>query len=101
MPDTTRCAFVMCGVYNDIRSLASSADVEEAAMLDERASVRDWLHLIRAEFEELPDLRLTAPEAQTLWGLDSTTIEALLSALVMAGMLKKTSRGAYVRADAG
>jgi hypothetical protein len=58
----------------------------------------DWLVLIRAEYLEMPDLRLTLTEAQRLWGLDQTTSSALFGALVDARFLKRTRAGAYVRA---
>jgi hypothetical protein len=50
--------------------------------LDRRAvvpstSLRDWLRVIRAEYEELPDLQLTQSQV---------------------GILKKTPAGLYVRA---
>lgn len=63
--------------------------------------VQDWLRLIRAEFDELPDLELTQPQVEELWGLEGAVAEALLGALVAAGFLKKTRQGTYVRGDAG
>lgn len=59
----------------------------------------DWLRLVKAEYEELPDLQLTQPEVERLWGLDATTAEAVLSALVGAGVLRKTAAGAYIKSD--
>lgn len=54
--------------------------------------------MIRAEYEELPDLQLTQSQVEELWGLDTTVADALLGALVSAGVLKKTHEGSYVRA---
>ena len=59
-------------------------------MTADQASVREWLQLIRAEYEELPNLRRTQSQAESLWGLDSTTAEALLAAPVFAGILRRT-----------
>jgi hypothetical protein len=62
--------------------------------------VQDWLRLIRAEFEEFPDLQITKPQAERLWGLESSTTEALLGALVASGFLKISRQGTY-RRDVG
>lgn len=59
------------------------------------------LGMIRAEYREFPGLRLTLPQARRFWGLDETSSTALFSALVDAGFLRRTSTGAYVRADIG
>jgi len=70
-------------------------------MSADQTTLHDWLQLIRSEYEELPDLRLNQSQVESLWGLDAMTAEALLAALVSAGVLKRTRHGAYVRADAG
>jgi Fic family protein len=57
----------------------------------------DWLRLVRAEYEELPDLHLTRAEVERLWGLDAPTADAILSTLESTGVLRKTSRGGYVK----
>jgi hypothetical protein len=61
----------------------------------------EWLRLVRAEYEELPDLHLTRAEVERLWGLDPTTAEAILSTLVSTGVLRKTTRGGYIKSNAG
>jgi hypothetical protein len=68
-------------------------------MVTDWTQLQDWSQLIRSEYEELPDLQLTQSQVEELWGLDTTVADALLSALVSAGVLKKTNQGAYVRAD--
>jgi hypothetical protein len=60
-----------------------------------------WLQLIRAEYLEIPGLRLTKLQAQRLWGLDAVTAGALLSALIDVKFLRRAHRDAYVRADIG
>jgi hypothetical protein len=67
-------------------------------MATDRAHLEEWLQLIRAEYEELPDLQLSQSQVEELWGLDTTVAEALLGALVSAGVLKKTPGGTYMRA---
>jgi DNA-binding IclR family transcriptional regulator len=67
----------------------------------DQAMVAAWLRLVRAEYEELPDLRLTHAEVARLWGIDSSTAGEVLASLMSAGVLRKTARGAYVRSNAG
>ena len=45
---------------------------------------------VRGEFMEMPGLRLTVPQAQRLWALDSVLCEAVLNALVDVGCLTCT-----------
>lgn len=60
-------------------------------------TIADWLQLIRAEYVETPGLRLTKPQVQDLWALEPWVCDALLSALVDAGFLTRTTDDAYVR----
>ncbi len=66
----------------------------------DRASLLDRLQLIRAEYDQHPDLRLTQSQVEELWELDAMVANALLSALVSAGVLTKATEGGYVRARA-
>lgn len=63
-------------------------------------NISEWLQLIQAEYLEIPGLHLTKPQVQRLWGLDETTCDALLEALVATHFLEKTLRDAYVLAGA-
>jgi len=67
--------------------------------MTEPALLEDWLRLVRAEYEELPDLHLTRAEVERLWGLDTSTADAILSTLVSAGVLRKTARGGYIKSQ--
>jgi len=60
-------------------------------------SFTDVLRRIRAEYLEMPGLRLTAPQAQCLFGLDSETWDAVSAALVNAKFLSHT-RGVFAMA---
>jgi hypothetical protein len=73
----------------------------EAAMAVtvERHDVGEWLRLIRAEFMEMPGLRLSLSQAQRLWGLERVQCEALLEALTNARFLWRDSHGCYSRFD--
>ena len=55
-----------------------------------------WLDLIEAEYRESPGLDLTKSQIQRFWGLDAIVCEALVDALVAAGVLRSTARGTYV-----
>lgn len=72
-----------------------------ASPLPAEATIPRWLELIRAEYVEVPGLHLTEPQVRRLWGLDTVTAEALLTALLDVKFLKRTGQGAYVRADQG
>ena len=59
--------------------------------------IDDVLQRIQGEFVEMPGLRLTAAQAQRLWGLEREACTALLAALVDAKFLSQTRDGAFVR----
>jgi hypothetical protein len=69
-------------------------------MATDQVDLQDWLPLIRAEFDELPDLELTQRQVERLWNLEATVAEAILGALVSIGFLRQTRQGAYVRRHA-
>jgi hypothetical protein len=56
---------------------------------------------IRAEYREMPGLRLTLLQARRLWGVDIMTCSAALTTLEASGFLSSTRDGAFVLADAG
>jgi hypothetical protein len=55
---------------------------------------------IRAEFAEMPGLKLTLPQASRLFNLDPGKCERVLGALVNGGALS-ISHGAFVHGGAG
>ena len=61
--------------------------------------IDEVLQRIQGEFIEMPGLRLTAAQAQRLWGLERDVCDALLGALVDAKFLAQTRDGAFVRLD--
>ena len=62
-------------------------------------AAEEVLRRVQGEFLEMPGLRLTAPQARRLWNLESTTCDALLSALVDAKFLFRTRDGAFMRVE--
>ena len=59
----------------------------------------DVLQRVRAEFLEMPGLRLTRAQARRLWALDEALCDAILAALVEARFLVHSGNMAFVRAE--
>jgi len=64
-------------------------------------TVEGWIQIVRGEYSEVPGLHLTKRQFQRLWGLDPSTCDALLEALVEGGFLRQCWNGTYARVDAG
>ena len=56
------------------------------------------LEIVRAEYLEMPGLRLTGRQAQRLWALDGATCDALLDMLESTHFLRRSPRGDYMLA---
>ena len=56
---------------------------------------------VRAEYREMPGLRLTFEQIRRLWMLDRATCDALVSRLTEARILVRTAGGHYVRYRSG
>jgi hypothetical protein len=54
-------------------------------------------HRIRAEYVEMPGMRLTAAQVERLSGVDATTCRVVLDDLVRAKFLHAGSDGTYAR----
>jgi hypothetical protein len=61
----------------------------------------DAVQLIRMEYSEMPDLKLTFRQAQRLWSMSAEMCERVLASLVGSGFLALTSAGFYIRRDDG
>lgn len=59
--------------------------------------LRELTRRIRAEYVEMPGLRLTERQARRIWNLDEVRCEAVLRALMDAQFLRRTTDGAYIR----
>jgi hypothetical protein len=57
------------------------------------------LNRVRGEFHEMPGMRLTAQEAESLLGLRSPISGWILGKLETEGFLSRTAQGEYVRRD--
>jgi hypothetical protein len=60
-------------------------------------ALRAAIRRVRAEFEEMPCLRVTLAEASALFGLGGGVCSWVLGRLEAEGFLTRTPRGQYVR----
>jgi hypothetical protein len=68
----------------------------------ERATPDTLLEAVRrarAEYLEMPGLKLTAAQAARLWSVDAALCRQVLSVLVESRFLAETSHASFVRAD--
>ena len=61
------------------------------------AGVGSLMHLVQAEYNEMPGLSVTLRQAQRLWAVDRVTCEEALKRLTASGVLRMTARGRFVR----
>jgi len=54
---------------------------------------------VRGEFNEMPGMQLTLPQAAKLWGMDQMACRMVIEALVDSAFLRWTSAGTVVRAE--
>ena len=59
----------------------------------------DLVRRIKAEYLEMPGLRLSLAQAQRLWSVDAKTCKSVLEALLADQFLASTSSGNYRRFD--
>lgn len=59
-----------------------------------------WVRLVRAEYAEMPGLDLTLAQMRRLWGLDDTTCESVVHALIEEHFLARSDDGRYVLTSA-
>lgn len=57
------------------------------------------VHRVRAEFLEMPGLRLTPAQATRLWRLEPAVCQTIIDTLVSARFLRWTNGGMVMRAD--
>ncbi len=59
-------------------------------------ALHELLERVEGEYREMPGLSVTAPQAERLWGLDSTTCGFVLTTLIQRGILRRTPGGTFV-----
>ena len=55
---------------------------------------------VMSEFDEMPSLRLTMPQAMRLWGLDRPMCDSVIDALINAHFLERDRRGQFAKMHA-
>jgi hypothetical protein len=65
-------------------------------MTAEETIVNDSLHLVQAEYLEMPGLGLTKAQVRRLCGLEDRTCDVVLEQLTDMRFLKRTPRDVYV-----
>jgi hypothetical protein len=60
-------------------------------------SLEDVMALMRMEFMEMPDMRLTLGQARRLWDLRSEVCETALAKLVQNGFLARLPDGSFLK----
>ena len=61
-------------------------------------AIRTLMEQVQAEYAEMPGLCVTLSQAQRLWTADRSTCEEAFSRLISRGVLRKTSKGRFIRA---
>ncbi len=65
-------------------------------MTAEQSTMTDPLHLVQAEYLEMPGLQLTLPQVRRLWGLEDPVCRQVLEQLLANHFLRRTERDLYV-----
>jgi hypothetical protein len=54
---------------------------------------------VRAEFDEMPGMALTLPQASRLFGLEHTDCQTVVEHLVDVAYLRRTRSGSFIRVE--
>ena len=65
-------------------------------MTAEQTKLADSLHLVQAEYLEMPGLGLTKAQVRRLWALEDRVCDDVLEQLMEMHFLKRTGRDVYV-----
>ena len=60
--------------------------------------VRRLTQQVLADYQEMPGLSVTLPQAQRLWAADQDACEQVFGWLISRGVLRATASGRFVRA---
>ena len=63
------------------------------------AEIFEVIKRVRSEYEEMPGMCLTLPQARRLLGLDQHTCADIMDVLIDRGFLRRTRDGRYVRTE--
>jgi hypothetical protein len=65
-------------------------------MNPQHSTATHWLHLVQAEYLEMPGLNLTRPQIRRMWSLEREACDALIEHLLITRFLRRTAHDAYV-----
>lgn len=71
-------------------------DVSQQVSHTDTIDLDDALRRARADFEEMPGLRLTPDQARRLWVIDGSTCATVLATLVASGFLSRSKTGVFI-----
>jgi hypothetical protein len=83
----------------DVRNLGN-AEVQfptHGALRHVHDAIAKLMQQVRAEYAEMPGLSITLAQAQRLWTVDRVTCEEAFKRLTASGVLKRTSKGRFIR----
>ena len=84
-------------VHEDIQAARSSYSTKWGSNApDKNIDHRRVLNLIRMDYLEMPDLRLSSDQARRLWNLGQADCDAVLAVLLQDQFLAQTADGSYV-----
>jgi hypothetical protein len=72
---------------------------ESASHARDHDPIDAWCAIVRTDFDELPDMRLSVSRASQLWSTDGDTCRRVFERLVTSGFLVRGADGCYGRAD--
>ena len=61
-------------------------------------ALRTLMDQVQTEYAEMPGLSVTLSQAQRLWAVDQATCEEAFHRLISRGVLRRTTKGRFVRA---
>jgi hypothetical protein len=86
------------GIYREVeRDVALAPILLHAVTPEGDMNVETVTARVRAEFEEMPGMTLTVPQASRLFGLDDEVCLRIVEQLVKASYLRWTHTGAVTR----
>jgi len=94
-------AYKSCVTGTRLAQLRETAELrrgQETEVTAEQRTIQEWVRLIKAEYLEMPGLRLTKPQIQRLWTLAPEISDRVIDTLVSTHFLRKTANQAYMLA---
>jgi hypothetical protein len=80
-----------------LRAGMTAATCPDVSRAITQPDLGDIVHLVKAEYLEMPGLCLTPAQVRRLWNLDPHTAAAVLQQLVKDGFLCETEAGTFER----